>query len=296
MFMARPLRFQPKSWGMFFVTTRCIHGRFLLRPSAKTNALVIGVMAKAVQRFEVKLFGLCFMSNHYHLLLSSKDAASLAQFMQYLNSNIARELGRLHNWREKFWSRRYRATAVLDDAAAVERMKYILSNSVKEGLVKHPRYYPGVHCYRHLAEGRPLHGIWVNRSSMHTEPNLTETDASERLTLKLARLPQFENMPNTVYRDLIRSLTNDVLSEIERPVKVLGQKRILNQDPLTMPTSPSKTPAPLCHTACARLRNQFRQRFRDFVQAYKEAYKELADGQFKGLFPEGSIPPTAWAT
>ena len=74
-------------------------------------------MAKAVQRFDVKLFGMCFMSNHYHLLLSSKDAASLAQFMQYLNSNIARELGRLHNWREKFWSRRYRATAVLDDDA-----------------------------------------------------------------------------------------------------------------------------------------------------------------------------------
>ena len=145
--MPRPLRFQPKPWGMFFVTTRCIHGRFLLRPSTKKNALLIGVMAKAVQRFEVKLFGLCFMSNHYHLLLSSKDAASLAQFMQYVNSNIARELGRLHNWREKFWSRRYRATAVLDEGAALERMKYILSNSVKEGLVKHPRYYPGVHCY-----------------------------------------------------------------------------------------------------------------------------------------------------
>ena len=109
--MPRPLRFQPEPWSVFFVTARCIHSRFLLRPSSKTNALVVGVMAKAIQRFDVKLFGMCFMSNHYHLLLSSKDAASLAQFMQYLNSNIARELGRLHNWREKFWSRRYRATA-----------------------------------------------------------------------------------------------------------------------------------------------------------------------------------------
>ena len=296
MSMPRPLRFQPKPWGMFFVTTRCIHGRFLLRPSTKTNALLIGVMAKAIHRFEVKLFGLCFMSNHYHLLLSSKDAASLAQFMQYVNSNIARELGRLHNWREKFWSRRYRATAVLDEDAALERMKYILSNSVKEGLVKHPRYYPGVHSYRHLVEGRPLHGIWVNRSSMHTDPGLSDADASERLTLTLSRLPQYEKMSEMAYRDLIRGLTNEMLAEIERPVKVLGQKRILNQDPLTMPASPSKTPAPLCHTSCERLRSQFGQSFRDFVQAYKEAYKELADSQFKGLFPEGSIPPTAWAT
>ena len=294
--MPRPLRFQPKPWGIFFVTTRCIHGRFLLRPSSKTNALVIGVMAKAVHKFEVKLFGLCFMSNHYHLLLSSKDAASLAQFMQYVNSNIARELGRLHNWREKFWSRRYRATAVLDDDAALERMKYIMSNSVKEGLVKHPRYYPGVHCYRHLVEGRPLHGIWVNRSLMHTDPGLSEAYASEGLALTLSRLPKYEEMSVIAYRDLIKALTNDMLSEIDKPAKVLGQKRILNQNPLTMSARPRKTPAPLCHTSCARLQSQFRQSFKDFVQAYKEAYKELAHGQFKGLFPEGSIPPTAWAT
>ena len=75
--MPRPLRFQPELWSVFFVTSRCIHNRFLLRPSSTTNALLIGVMAKAVKRFDVKLFGLCFMSNHYHLLLSSKDAASL---------------------------------------------------------------------------------------------------------------------------------------------------------------------------------------------------------------------------
>jgi len=293
--MPRPLRFQPEPWSVFFVTARCIHSRFLLRPSSKTNALVVGVMAKAVQRFDVKLFGLCFMSNHYHLLLSSKDAASLAQFMQYLNSNIAREIGRMHSWREKFWSRRYRATAVLDDAAVVDRMKYILSNSVKEGLVKHPRYYPGVHCYRHLVEGRPLHGIWVNRTSMHTEPGLTEADVSEGLTLTLSRLPQYVEMSEMTYRDLIKGLTNDMLAEIDKPTRVLGQKRILNQDPLSSPRQSSKTPAPLCHTTCARLRALFKQSFRDFVGAYKEAYIQLSRGHFKDVFPEGSIPPTAWA-
>ena len=252
-------------------------------------------MAKAIQRFDVKLYGLCFMSNHYHLLLSSKDAASLAQFMQYLNSNIARELGRLLNWREKFWSRRYRATAVLDDAAVLDRMKYILSNSAKEGLVKHPRYYLGVHCYRNLVEGRPLHGTWVNRTLMHSEPGLTESGASESLTLTLSRLPQYEEMPVIAYRELIKGLTNDMLAELDKPARVLGQKRILNQDPLSSPQRSSKTPAPLCHTTCATLRAEFRKQFRAFVSAYKEAYTQLSRGHFKDVFPEGSISPTAWA-
>ena len=98
------------------------------------------------------------------------------------------------------------------------------------------------------------------------------------------------------YRDLIKGLTNDMLSEFDKPTQVLGQKRILNQDPLSSPVKSSKSPAPLCHTSSARLRAQFRLAFKDFVSAYKEAYKELAHGHFKDIFPEGAIPPTAWAT
>jgi hypothetical protein len=33
-------------------------------------------------------------------------AKQLADFMGYFNSNLAREAGRLEDWREKFWSRR----------------------------------------------------------------------------------------------------------------------------------------------------------------------------------------------
>ena len=130
---------------------------------------------------------------------------------------------------------------------------------------------------------------------MHTEPGLTEADVSEGLTLTLSRLPQYVEMSEMTYRDLIKGLTNDMLSEFDKPTQVLGQKRILNQDPLHSPVQSSKTPAPLCHTTCARLRAEFRKQFRDFVSAYKEAYTQLSRGHFKDVFPEGSIPPTAWA-
>ena len=72
--MPRKLRFQPEEWSTFFVTSRCIQSRFLLRPSHYSNQLIIGVIAKAVKRLDIKLHGLCFLSNHYHLLLSSLGA------------------------------------------------------------------------------------------------------------------------------------------------------------------------------------------------------------------------------
>jgi putative transposase len=103
--MSRPIRYQSEERSVFFVTDRCIHSRFLLRPSQRVHALIVGVLARALERFDVKLFGMCSLSNHYHLLLSSKDAATLASSIQYVGSNIAREVGRQHWWRgERLWA------------------------------------------------------------------------------------------------------------------------------------------------------------------------------------------------
>ena len=60
--MPRPLRYQPEPNTVFFVTARCIHSRFLMRPSQRVNALIVGVLARAVDRFDVKLFGMCFLT------------------------------------------------------------------------------------------------------------------------------------------------------------------------------------------------------------------------------------------
>jgi len=292
--MSRPIRYQPEDWSVFFVTSRCIQSRFLLRPSHRVNALIVGVLARAVERFDVNVFGLCFMSNHYHLLLSSKDAASLASFMQYIGSNIARELGRHHRWREKFWSRRYTASIVLDEAAQEDRMRYILANSVKEGLVKHVRYWPGVHCYRHLVDGRSLQGIWIDRTAQYLCPHLSERETTTHYKLELAKLPFYEDLSDFEYSKLIRELADDALSECGVPTKPVGQKRILAIDPHSKPDKSDKSPAPLCHSGCPEKKREFKSAFRDFVSAYREAYQRILKHSLRTEFPDGAMPPTAW--
>ncbi len=292
--MSRPIRFQPEPWSVFFVTARCIHSRFLLRPSPRVNSIIIGVLARAAKRFDVKLFGLCFMSNHYHLLLSSKDVTHLASFMQYIGSNIAREVGRQHDWKEKFWSRRYHASVVLDETAQLDRLKYILSNSVKEGLVKHPRYWPGVHCYRHLAEGTPLHGIWINRSAKYLSRHLAENSFTIDYSLKLARLPCHEALSEHQHQKAVRAITREALDECDTPDSYIGQKRVLAMDPHTKPKQTDKRPAPLCHAGSIETKKAFRAAFKSFVEVYKEAYQRLLKTQVANDFPDGGILPTAW--
>ena len=94
----------------------------------------------------------------------------------------------------------------------------------------------------------------------------------------------------------MKALTAKMLESLEvTDKKFLGQKKVLNQHPTDAPRTTSKSPAPLCHTSSAVLRRQFKQQFNDFVDAYKQAYEKLAKGLFRLEFPEGSIPPTAWA-
>jgi REP element-mobilizing transposase RayT len=135
--MGRRIRFIPEGGALVEVTCRTIQGRFLLRPSEELNRIVTGVLARAARRHSVPVVGVVYLSNHFHLLLWVQHAQQLARFMGYLNGNLAREAGRLHGWRDKFWSRRYQAILVSDEEEAQRtRLKYLLAHGAKENLVQ----------------------------------------------------------------------------------------------------------------------------------------------------------------
>jgi hypothetical protein len=51
-----------------------------------------------------------------------------------------------------------------EDAAQIERLRYVLAQSVKEGLVERLAQWPGVHCVEALLEGEALTGHWFDRT------------------------------------------------------------------------------------------------------------------------------------
>ena len=95
--MARPLRFVPAN-ALVEVTTRTIQGRLLLRPSPELTDIILGVIGKAQDLYEMTIHAFVVVSTHAHFLLSPSSAGQLAKFMQFVNANIAKEAGRLHLW------------------------------------------------------------------------------------------------------------------------------------------------------------------------------------------------------
>lgn len=162
--------------AIFEITTKTIHSRFLLKPSQKLNKLIIGTIAKAVKKYDVKLFMFVVLSNHMHMLIQPENVTQMSRFMGFIKSNIAKDAGRLHNFRQKIWGKRYASIEVLDDYKLQDRVKYLLAHGAKEDLVKTPGDWPGVNCVNALTKGEKLKGIWINRSQVHRHGKLKKID------------------------------------------------------------------------------------------------------------------------
>ena len=298
--MARDLRFVPDG-ALVEVTCRTLHGRFLLRPSDKLAKLIVGILARAARRYEVEICAYVFLSNHCHLLLLPKNAFHLARFMNYVNANVAKEAGRLHGWREKFWGRRYRAIVVSHEGAAqVARLTYLLEQGCKEGLVASPRHWPGANSVRAMSTGSDPRGVWIDRTGQwHARqrgerPN--ELRFTEREVLKLHPIPCWADLEAHQVQARVRAMVHQIEAATEERHRVngtapLGVRAILEQSPHARPDRVDRSPAPRFHAANRQARLELLSAYSWFIAAYREASDVLRRGVRKAEFPTGCFPP-----
>jgi len=73
--------------------------------------VLLAVLAKAQQKVPHRLYGVCLMANHIHLLLRPSDATQLPKLMHWDAWYAAMLLNRLSGRCGHFWEARYYATA-----------------------------------------------------------------------------------------------------------------------------------------------------------------------------------------
>jgi REP element-mobilizing transposase RayT len=297
--MARPLRYVPPR-ALVEVTTRTIQGRFLLRPSRDLNDIVCGILARAARLYDVEVVAFVFLSNHAHLLVVPSDALALARFMNYLNGNLAREAGRLHHWRDKFWARRYRPIPVSDEPEAqLQRLRYILEQGCKERLVRSPRDWPGASSTEALLTGATICGLWFDRTAEYRArlngQSFSKYEHTEEEQLSLSPLPCWRDRPSEETRDQIEVMvreieaaTREVCAQDGR--NPMGKKRILSQHPHDRPRRSKRSSAPLFHAASRGARKTLEIAYYVFRLAFREAVEDLRAGR-RPEFPRGSFPP-----
>jgi hypothetical protein len=297
--MAAEPRFVPQGGALVEVSNRTIQGRFLLRPSAELNEIIIGVLGRAQRRFDLRIFAFQFLSDHYHLLAWAVDAQQLAGFMEYLNGNLAREAGRMSGWTGKFWGRRYHSAIVSsDDQTQLDRLRYIISNGCKEGLVASPLEWPGVSCTYPLLDGSMvLRGTWYNRtrecSARRAGLNQVFGEAEE---VRLSVLPGLEKLSASEFRQTIESVVQQISHETHQMhevngTKPAGPKWVMRQKPHRVPKNIKKSAAKKFLGALRQTIVELRRAYKEFLVSYREASRRLMSGDRLAEFPPGCFPP-----
>jgi REP element-mobilizing transposase RayT len=300
--VGRDIRHIPQGHGLVEVTDRCFQSRFLLRPSPTLNAVFVGALARASARHGVGVVDYRVLSNHFHLLVVCDEPRRLAGFMRDLKSKVAKEVQRLHHWTGTVFPHRYRAIPISNEPEAqVARLRYLLEQGVKEGLVTSPLHWPGAHGTKALLTGRPAAGRWIDRTAQFRALQRGE-DAGERAfttdeELVLAPLPCWCDLEPADRRREVRAMVRDI--ELQAGVRaqatgrpVLGRRGILRQHPHNSPAVENRSPAPRFHAASKRVRRQLQRSYYAFLDAYRTAADALRAGRFdQAHFPPGAIPP-----
>jgi hypothetical protein len=284
------------------ITCRTTQGRFLLRPSSGANQLIKGILGRAQRYTGLPVVACVFLSNHYHLLVVPDSEKQLSDFMRFVNTNLSKQMGRLHNWTGGIFSRRYHGIATsYEEEAQVTRLRYLLEHGVKENLVARSEDWPGVQCVWELMRGETeLHGVWHERTAVwKAKRRGKKLERKQRITrevLVLSPLPAWRDMAPQQRAEAVRELVADIerhyrIQRSRTGSKPLGEKKVRSQHPHDRPRVSKRSPAPMVHAATAEKRAAMKLSYRDFVAAYREAAQRMREG-LEFTFPGGCFPPT----
>jgi hypothetical protein len=298
--MPRRLRHVPPGDLPVEVTQRTLQGRLLLTPTPELCQIILGVLGRAQRLFEMTLHAFAFLANHFHLIASPRDAKHLADFVGYVSGNIAREVARLQDWPEKVWGRRYASVPISGEPEAqIERLRYILAQGLKEGLVSKAADWPGVTSLPALLDGSMrLQGTWYDRTTAYRAAKagvaLEPGDWIQREEVVLTPLPALAHLSPTELCEAIQAMVQGLEAEAAKNAdapSAMGADAVRARDPHESVRQKRRSPIPIAHAASLAVWIAMRDAYRAFVLAYRFACAQLDAGIRDVAFPLGCFPP-----
>lgn len=304
--MGRALRFQTLEMQAVELTWRCIQGRFLLRPGQEANRRMLGVIGQAMRLFEgeVRLYFAGGTCNHIHIVAAFRSAEVKAAWTCHVRTNLSKELGDLYDWRGCHWERRSTDIPILDEQTLLDRLVYLAGQTTRAGLVRHAVEWPGVPWIEAVTGGRPLLGVWYDRTRLYRMRMAWEarptcqrgrrpvlSDVAEARVVELTPPPMWADLAEEEQRARWRAVIEAAEERYPAPARVLGPAAVLRVDPHDRPENSKRSPAPAVHASSRAQRLAWREAYRAFVEAYRSAMKALRIGVEGCGFPREGCRP-----
>ena len=92
------------------------------------------------ERFGLRVWAYCLMTNHVHLIVVPEHAQSLARGLGEIHRRYTRRVNFREGWRGYLWQGRF-ASVPLDELHLIAAMHYVERNPVEAGLVRRAEDY-----------------------------------------------------------------------------------------------------------------------------------------------------------
>ena len=188
--MARPLRIE-FAGALYHVTARGNEKRPVFRSDAD-RLKFLDFLAIAVKRFNWSLTAWVLMSNHFHLVVQTREA-NISRGMQWLNGTYASWFNKRHKRCGHLFQGRFKGILVEEASYFAEVIRYVVLNPVRAGMVAHPEDYrwssfrttAGIEAAPAWLDVASVHALFqrndATSAEIYQEFVLARVDAQERL-------------------------------------------------------------------------------------------------------------------
>lgn len=212
--------------AFLFITRRCAQRQFVLRPDAETNNAFTYCLADAARRTGVCIILSQMESNHHHTA-AYDPLGQQVEFREHLHKLMAKSQNALRGRWENLWSSEEPCTVeVMSAEDLLDKLVYIATNPVKDGLVEKVHHWPGPNFVKALLTGKPMKATRPRHFFRKDGPMPAE------LELVLALPDHFEGKAAFLaeLRQRITAVEQACAAERQRTGRhVVGRRRILRQ-------------------------------------------------------------------
>jgi REP-associated tyrosine transposase len=106
----------------------------------RDRRLFLKLLARVVEKFQLRCYVWCLMGNHFHLLIEVTEI-NLSNAMHTLNYAYACLINQRHGFRGHAFDRRFSAVEIEATPHLLEASRYIVLNPVRAGLCERPEEY-----------------------------------------------------------------------------------------------------------------------------------------------------------
>ncbi len=234
----------------YLVTRRTYAGVFRLLPEPEVVAICRFCLLCAAQRHHIELHAFCFMSNHFHLVLTD-TVGELSEFMHWLDLMLCRCLNRLQGHRGLLWEPgRLNEVKLCDAAAVLDKILYTICNPVRAEQVKTPRHWPGLCSLpRHYSAG----ALRARRPRVYFSRRDSEVPATAELRLTVPAV--FGDLDPAGFRQLLsaplKARCEDIAAELfNQGRRFRGREKVLAVSPEYCPPEAFKESEIIPFIAC----------------------------------------------